>query len=552
MALSTDSPPDVIGKLTLLGNQKLGPGNYYLALLHETDEVISVAAACTLLASKFVPANALPRLQELAKFQAVRMRAFDFFIKDREYDLANKFLSVQALPLEDLVRQGMEAVYSNDHGLVADVEVRKFLENGDLGHLNRARIAAERDGGWRRALPLTVKLMLINPEDLRWPTYLRELLATSNQFGLLDQFCEIAEAAKVFPAVIASCRAILAGYRGAPEEGIKLLDQLEAKFLPLALQVDVCIIKASLLDKAGRFEEANKWYEKQNEFNRNDMANSNPFDRNRFIERVKLDANTEVPNLPSDGHNNYFLMLGFPRSGTTLLENMLASHPAIETFEEIPSWQSMRQITGAFALKKIALPLDDALKARAKYYREIEQNKKKIGATIFIEKLPIRSADVVMLEKMFPQKRYIFSIRHPYDVVLSCFKQYFQRNNAMDNFTTIEDACQLYDFTMNQWFKIFSLESERICYVHYRQLVENVQDELTKVLNFVGASWDDSVLRFAKNSDERSSRTPSYSKVRQGVSLGVQTSWRNYAFLFQKPEARQLDRWLKFFGYEGL
>lgn len=552
MTLNTDSLPDVIGKLKLLGSQKSGPGDYYLGLLRETDEVLSVAAACTLLASKFVPADVLPRLQELAKFQSVRTRAFDFFMKEREYDLANAFRRVQALPVEDLSQQGMEAAYTGDHGRIADVEVRKFLQNGDLGHLNRARIAAERDGGWKRALPLTVRLMLINPEDLRWPTYLRELLANSNQFELLEQFCEITDAAKVFPAVTASCRAILAGNRGAPAEGIELLDQLGTKSLPLALEVDICMIRASLLDKSGRFEEANACYERQNEFNRNDMANSAPFDRNRFIERVKSDADLQVPKLPGDGHGNYFLMLGFPRSGTTLLENMLASHPAIETFEEIPSWQSMRQITGPFASKKLALPRGDALKARARYYREIEQNKKKIGASIFIEKLPVRSADAVMLEKMFPQKRYIFSIRHPYDVVLSCFRQYFRRNGAMDNFTTMKDACQLYDFTMSQWFKIFGLESERVCYVYYHRLIEDMQDEVTRVLSFVGTGWDDGILQFARHSDERSSPTPSYSKVRQGVSLGVQTSWRNYAFLFRKPEARQLDRWVKFFGYEGL
>jgi len=47
-------------------------------------------------------------------------------------------------------------------------------------------------------------------------------------------------------------------------------------------------------------------------------------------------------------------------------------------------------------------------------------------------------------------------------------------------------------------------------------------------------------------------RTPSYAKVRSGVSIGVQTAWRNYAFLFKRQEARPLDRWVKFFGCEGL
>jgi len=552
MALNTESPSDIIGKLALLGNQKLGMGNYYLALLREADEVLSVAAACALLVSKFVPPNALPRLQELAQFESVRTRAFDFFMKEREYDLAKAILLVPAVNVGNITQQGMEAAFSNDYGQVADVEVQKFLQTGALKHLNGARIAAEQEGGWTRVLPLTVKLMLINPEDGRWSVYLRELLTAFNQFELLEQFCDVADAAKVLPEIAGISRAILAGNRGEPAEGLKLLDKLSANPLPRGFEVEFCGAKASLLDKSRKFEEAYKWYEKQNEFYRNDTTKPNPFDRHRYIERVKINASLKVPALPIEDRSAYFMMLGFPRSGTTLLENILASHPAIETFEEILSWESMTQITGSFALKKLALPPDIALKARARYYREIDQNRKKAGADIFIDKLPVRSAEAVLLQKMFPQMKYIFSVRHPYDVVLSCFKQYFAPNGAMDNFTTIGDACHLYDFAMSQWFSVFSLESEQVCYIHYHRLVENLQDEVTRVLGFVGTSWDDGILQFARNSDERGSRTPSYSKVRQGVSLGVQTSWRNYAFLFRRPEARPLDRWLKFFGYEGL
>ncbi len=552
MALSTESPSDILGKLALLKIQKVDIGNYYLELLRETDEVLSVAAACSLLVSKFIPPNILPRLQELAKFQSVRTRAFDFFMKEREYDIANAILRVPALPVGDIIQQGMEAAYSNDHRQVADIEVQKFLQTGTLIHLNNARIAAEQEGGWRRVLLLTVKLMLINPEAVRWPVHLIELLTAHNQFELLEQFCVIADTARVLPEMATISKAILAGNRGVPADGLKLLDQIPSKSLPRILEVEICRTKASLLDKSGKFEEANKWYEKQNEFYRTGNTNSNPFDRHLFIEKVKITANLKVPTLPTEDRSAYFMMLGFPRSGTTFLENILASHPAIETFEETQSWGSMTQITSPFALKKLALPLDAALKARARYYREIDQNKKKIGANIFIDKLPIRSAEAVMLEKMFPQMKYIFSIRHPYDVVLSCFKQYFAPNGAMDNFTTIEDACHLYDFAMSQWFRIFSLESEQVCYVYYHRLVEDLQGEVTRVLEFAGTSWDDGILQFAKHSEYRGSRTPSYSKVRQGVSLGVQTSWRNYAFLFRRPEARPLDRWLKFFGYEGL
>jgi len=288
-------------------------------------------------------------------------------------------------------------------------------------------------------------------------------------------------------------------------------------------------------------------YEKQNILYRTEK-----FDRDLYIKRVKEKAALVVPELPPDDHENYFLMLGFPRSGTTLLENVLASHPMIETFEEITSFASVQKSVRPVAEKALPLPLDLAIKARNKYYREIDRRKKKPGAAIIIDKLPILSSDAALLEKFFPRKRYIFSIRHPFDVALSCYRQTFGANAAMDNFTTIEDTCRVYDFTMNQWFKTFSLDSERVCYIRYDRLVENLQEEVTRALRFVGAEWDTSILQFAQRADERKTKTPSYSKVRKGISIGVQTSWRNYEFLFKKPEARVLDKWVKFFGYEGL
>ena len=64
-----------------------------------------------------------------------------------------------------------------------------------------------------------------------------------------------------------------------------------------------------------------------------------------------------------------------------------------------------------------------------------------------------------------------------------------------------------------------------------------------------GLQWDEHIRDFASLADARSGRTPSYQKVRKGLTLGVQTSWRNYGFLFQSPDAKPLYRWAEFFGY---
>jgi hypothetical protein len=150
---------------------------------------------------------------------------------------------------------------------------------------------------------------------------------------------------------------------------------------------------------------------------------------------------------------------------------------------------------------------------------------------------------------MFPDKRYIFSIRHPFDVVLSCFKQQFTRNIAMEQFATFETAVRLYDFSMNQWFAVHGLDDPRVHYLRYDDLVVDFEAAMRGVLGFLGTDWDPAVLGFAELAGNRFARTPSYQKVRQGLTIGIQSSWRNYGFLFQSPAAKPLKQWAEFFGY---
>ena len=164
--------------------------------------------------------------------------------------------------------------------------------------------------------------------------------------------------------------------------------------------------------------------------------------------------------------------------------------------------------------------------------------------------LPVRTAWIEVLERFFPEKRYVFSIRHPYDVVLSCFKQSFTPNAAMENFRTLEDACEFYDRVMSIWFGVFPAESERVLYVRYDELVLDFEQQIRRALDFLGVEWNAEVLRFAELSDGRKVATPSYGKVRGGLGIGVQSSWKNYRFAFNTPHGAKLHKWVDRFGYE--
>src|SRR4051812_27454941 len=83
----------------------------------------------------------------------------------------------------------------------------------------------------------------------------------------------------------------------------------------------------------------------------------------------------------------------------------------------------------------------------------------------------------------------------------------------------------------------------------YDDLVTDFEQSIRGVLEFLGLHWDPAVLGFAKLAENRGARTPSYQKVRQGLTIGVQSSWRNYGFLFQSEAAGPLRKWVEHFGY---
>lgn len=80
--------------------------------------------------------------------------------------------------------------------------------------------------------------------------------------------------------------------------------------------------------------------------------------------------------------------------------------------------------------------------------------------------------------------------------------------------------------------------------------MQNPKEALLGALRFVGAQWNEEVLNFAAQAEQRFAKTPSYQLVRKGLTIGVQSSWMNYQFLFEKPAARLLHKWVDQFGYD--
>ncbi|MBY5269442.1 sulfotransferase family protein [Spiribacter salinus] len=305
-------------------------------------------------------------------------------------------------------------------------------------------------------------------------------------------------------------------------------------------------LKAQAPEKAWDFRAAAVEYKKQN-----DAESVDQLTPSTFIDMACEAGDLNLPVLPGDKNENYYLMTGFPRSGTTLLENALEAHPHIEKAEEESALTRPFKYAFRYVLAGDDSPealKDAALQHRRLYYRVIDRAVESQANTV-IDKTPVLSAYIKYLEKLFPEKKYIFCIRPPYDVVLSNFKQRYKQNAAMAGLNEISSACDFYKFVMREWFQAFPGQTDRVCYVYYDELVTNFEPTIRRVIDFLGVEWDDAVLDFAEHSKKRAVRTPSYANVRKGLSLGVQSTYQNYLFLFDDYCRSKLDPWVEFFGY---
>lgn len=530
-----------------------GASPYYEELLKDADPVLVVGAWCAFLDAKALPPKYWNPVVPWCRFEAVRNRTFRYFETVMQFDRARSIALIDVESRSELERRAALARLDHDFGRTEAAEVDLYFATGSLDHLRNASAARETALGWRAGLEWAIRAALVAPMNPAPVHRIFSLLESSGQADLLEEMANIYLRWKMFPQIVQIFLAAAALARRSYTRCLTLLAPFDDGRIATnpnlpAFLGSIRMMQAQAEEGLGNYNKAYAAYITMNQVDR--PADSATKAQN-FFTVAKWHDDLAVPDLPADSHPEVVQMLGFPRSGTTLLENALAAHSQIETFEEI--------VSVSVALDRIARGLNGDLPpesaeatfgaARGRYYAYIEANRRRPEAQILVDKMPMRSAEAKLLSKLFPEWRYIFSIRHPFDVVLSGFKQRFDSNPSMENLRSIELAARLYDFVMTQWFSVHSLDDPHVKYVRYDELVTDFRRVIGETLEFIGAPWDDAVLDFAKASEKRAVKTPSYLKVRQGLSIGVQSSWRNYDFVFRSPAAQPLHKWAEFFGY---
>ncbi|HEX4532956.1 MAG TPA: sulfotransferase [Rhizomicrobium sp.] len=252
-----------------------------------------------------------------------------------------------------------------------------------------------------------------------------------------------------------------------------------------------------------------------------------------------------------NGPKEHVFLLGFVRSGTTLLEQVLATSPDVVDMEEreLLNEPAQQYLTSEAGLNALALLDGETLdRHRAHYWNGVREIVGDVEGKVFVDKLPFATIKLPLISKLFPRAKIIFAIRDPRDVVLSCFRRHFEINTTMFEFLALTDGARFYDAVMS----LASLYEERLpldLHKHrYEDMIEDFDGRVRAVCEFIGIEWTDAMRDFGQISRKTEIRSPSAPQVRRGLYGEGAYQWRRYANEIA-PVLPILQPWVEKFGY---
>ncbi|WP_165837089.1 tetratricopeptide repeat-containing sulfotransferase family protein [Phenylobacterium hankyongense] len=253
------------------------------------------------------------------------------------------------------------------------------------------------------------------------------------------------------------------------------------------------------------------------------------------------------------GETEHVFLVGFARSGTTLLEQVLASHPDVVALEEKPTVDDaiLAYITDAAALDRLAA-LDEttARPWRELYWRKVREFGVEPAGKVFVDKLPLHTIYLPVIAKLFPRAKILFARRDPRDVVVSCFRRRFRLNPLVVEFTDLTRTAQVYAGAM-RLAEIYREKLTLPTHIHrHEDLVEEFDRETQAICAFIGVPWDARMRDFVETANRRDIRTPSADQVRRGIYREGMGQWRRYGATIDEIKPI-LAPWVEAFGYSA-
>ncbi len=253
-------------------------------------------------------------------------------------------------------------------------------------------------------------------------------------------------------------------------------------------------------------------------------------------------------------------IVGLPRSGSTLIEQILGSHPDVEGTHELPDLGRVARSTGVERTDRKKYPAvvaelerKDLYELGSDYLQRTERHRE-LGRPRFTDKMPNNFAHVGFLQLILPNAKIIDARRHPLDSCLGSYKQLFARGQPFtyDLFELGEFYLE-YDRLMRHWHEVLP---GKVLRLQYEDLVQDLEGQVRRLLDYCDLPWDDACLRFFES--DRAVKTASSEQVRTPIYSSSLHRWRNYEQQLRAPDRDPgaavagtagktggLDRWVR-------
>lgn len=266
---------------------------------------------------------------------------------------------------------------------------------------------------------------------------------------------------------------------------------------------------------------------------------------------IPTDAWTSAPPPSAAGPKAHVFLMGFPRSGTTLLEQVLASHPDVEALEER---ETLLDAQRAFLrdprdLGRLATAGDAELAPlREAYWARVRAEGATPEGKVFVDKHPLNTFRLPLILKLFPDAKILFARRDPRDVLLSCYRRRFAMSGSAFQLLTLPGAAAYYDAAMRLAERLEPAMAPRTRIVRHEALVDDFDTVMAEVCDFLDLEMVDAMRNFAGQARARAVATPSGAQLSKGLSAEGVGAWRRYREQLA-PILPQLAPWVARFEY---
>jgi tetratricopeptide (TPR) repeat protein len=319
------------------------------------------------------------------------------------------------------------------------------------------------------------------------------------------------------------------------------------------------LLLGDALDRQGRTAEAFEAYRIANlgqretyapQFGRSGLLDQLDEIRESFEAAWPRGVTPDEPERASPARRHIFL-IGFMRSGTTLMEQVLAAQPDAVSLEEKEVLVSSvtEYLDNPAGLGRLAAADDEALERhRADYWRRVRRYGVDPTDKVFVDKMPFDGFRLPLIHRLFPDAKIVMAIRDPRDVIFSCFRHRFAVTAYTFELLTLQSAARLYDIFMRSVDAFDARLPLQLHRYRHEDLVADFDGQVKALCDFLGVPWNEAMRDIGARSRQGLVTSPSAPQLLGGLSRQGLQQWRRYEAQLA-PCLADLDPWVRKLGY---